>query len=141
MTDNPSLAASWLAGLAARGITFTERNGRLRCHPARAYSTLTDAEILYLRHNRNEIREALRAGLPVQVETPTSAEGVEPTLEPAPQPERCRWCNHTPCIGVADEHFETLHPEHPETVARQRARATTEMLMALSLALLPERWP
>lgn len=103
---------AWLEGLAARGITFTERNGRLRCHPERAYKTLSDEEIIFLRHHRAEIRDALRAGPSLggsgmgPPNTPPESEGVlAPTPAPAPI---CRYCMRA-CVGREHPAFAVLH--------------------------------
>jgi hypothetical protein len=106
---------------------FTERNGRLRCHPSSGYKTLSDADILFLRHHRADIRNALRdAGPHVQAATPTPSESVAPTVVPAPEPARCKWCNRAPCIGAEHPAFFALHPNERQKHADEQA--TKEMM-------------
>ena len=117
MTDDTALATSWLQGLASRGITTRLVNGRIRHFPASAYKQLTDDEVITLRHHRAEIRDALRAGPPVQAAPPTTSEGVAPT--PAPPPPPCRWCHQAPCIGRAHHAFDVLHLNDPAEIKRR----------------------
>lgn len=121
MTDNTTLAASWLQGLAARGITFTERNGRLRCHPERAYKTLSDDDIIFLRHHRAEIRDALHAGVSLDVHAAAGQlrEVCLPAPTAAPAPEKCRYCGQAPCIGRAHHAFDVLHWNEPAEIKRR----------------------
>ncbi len=106
MTENTSVITSWLEGLAARGVAVSIRNGRLHLIPASAYRTLTDEEVLTLRHYRDAIKERIREGgaPPVAVTLPAA------TPAAAAQPAQCAWCYQAPCIGPEHPHFYTLHP-------------------------------
>jgi len=80
---NQKIAADWIAGLRARGVTLSLRNNRLWLHPAKAYSELTDAEVLILRHHR----EAIKALVALGYEPPaTRAAAPRPETPPAPAP-------------------------------------------------------
>ena len=122
MTDNTELvdvAASWLRGLAARGVRVTLHRNRIRLHPASAYRALTDAEILTLRHHRAAIKELVRAGIPLDVvrTTPTAEKA---TPEPAPP---CPYCYASPCVGQDHPAFFDLHPVEAQQRADQRLSA------------------
>jgi hypothetical protein len=123
MTDDTTLATAWLEGLAARGIAVALRNGRLAYRPPSGFKQLTDDEVIFLRHHRAEIREALLAGPPVQVAT---SEGVAPTVAPAPEP-RCPYCGR-PCCGPEHPAFAVMHANDPEEITRRDKAATAVML-------------
>lgn len=131
MAVNTDIAALWLEGLAARGVSVTIRNNRLCLHPARAYKELTDAEVLTLRHHRAEIKDVVNAGTQFDVVRPApSAE--PPHTAPAPRPEtpRCTYCSQSPaaCATLLTDRpdvFYALHPEARE--ARAGERRTREM--------------
>ena len=121
MTEDKGVVMSWLEGLAARGVSVSVRNGRLELRPARAYKELTDAELLTLRHHRQEIKAVVKAGTPFDVVrvAPTTALS-------APAPEPCKWCNRAPCIGVEHPAFYALHPIEGQKHADERL--TKEMM-------------
>lgn len=114
MTEDKGVATSWLEGLAARGATAIVTNGRLRILPSSAYKSLTDAEVLTLRHHRAAIKALVNDGVSFDVRTAPAAERA--TQAPAaPEPEPCKWCNRAPCIGAEHSAFYALHP-----IERQR---------------------
>ena len=124
MTNNHDVAASWLQGLAARGITTRLVNGRIRHFPASAYRSLTDAEIITLRHHRAEIKAAINAGVSFDVVpaapavergTPEPAPGA-PAPTPAPP---CAYCHQSPCVGPAHHAFDVLHWNDPVEIKRR----------------------
>lgn len=101
-------AASWLQGLADRGVTVAVKSGRLRMSPE-AFKTLTDSELLTLRHHREEIKAAVAAGTAL-------------TARPAPTPQApdlaCPFCYRAPCIGRTHPAFPTLHSLDPHEQQR-----------------------
>jgi hypothetical protein len=127
-------AVTWLHQLAARGITTQLVKGRLRHFPASAYKLLTDDELIFLRHHRDDIKAALRAGVSVTA-APTTPERASPTAAAAP--EQCRWCRRAPCIGSDHPEFVTLHPHEAHNHVDELA--TQEMLGQLGKAL-PDWW-
>jgi hypothetical protein len=131
-------ARSWLAGLARRGITFTERNGRLRCHPASGYKLLTDDELIFLRHHRPDIKAALKAG-GSRSEPPISvAPAAEtPVSTPTPAP-KCDYCYQSPCVGADHPMFDALHAADPVVVKRRDDRATQEMWLMWAVGDISE---
>lgn len=138
MSENPKeLASSWLRGLAARGVTVTIRNGRLCIHPAAAHKQFTDAEVLTLRHHRDEIKAAVAAGISLDV---------APMPVPIPQaPDlTCPYC-HRACIGREHPAFATLHALDPREQRRrddeQRTRDTHERDMRQCYGIPPPAWP
>lgn len=146
MSDNTALATSWLDGLAARGITTRLVNGRIRHFPASAYKQFTDAEIIFLRRHRAEIRDALEAsgaaGLPVQVAPLLLAERCAPTFEPAPK--HCPFCMRSPCVGRENPAFGTFHASDPfefwRRRAEQREKDAWEFEMRRRYGLLSPTW-
>jgi hypothetical protein len=126
-------ATSWLEGLAARGVTVTVRNNRLWLHPASAHRSLTDDEVLTLRHHRSEIKALVREGRTYATTTvePTAAAPVQP---PAP----CDFCYQSPCIGREHPAFATLHALDPQEVTRrsQDANDAIDQLIARE-----QQWP
>lgn len=119
MIDETNVAAEWLAGLARRGVAVAVRNGRVVLHPASAYKALSDDELLVLRHHRQAIKDAVRAGLAVQVAAPTTSDGAVPTPAPAPK-KPCAYCYRAPCIGIEHPAFATLHARDEQEQWRQR---------------------
>jgi len=77
-------AADFVAALTARGVTLKVRNNRLWLLPASAHGELSDAELLVLRHHREEIKRLVIAGLPTP--TPASADTAKPATAP-PEPD------------------------------------------------------
>lgn len=138
-------AASWLRGLAARGITSRLVNGRLRHFPGAAYKLLTDDEVLTLRHHRAAIKELVKVGIPLDVvRAASTAEKVtpEPAPEPVPPPAPCRYCNQSPaaCAELKVSRLDvwrTLHSLDLDEVARKNAEATALMMMQVGK---PPRW-
>ncbi|HUQ71163.1 MAG TPA: hypothetical protein VM165_16670 [Planctomycetaceae bacterium] len=130
--------ARWLDALAARGITFTVRNGRLRCHPDRAYGTLADDEIIFLRHHRADIRTLINNGHIPHNAGPSVVEGkataaLNATFEPAlketpdataPTQSLCACCGQLAegCASLRQTNrrrWEALHridPQHAESI-------------------------
>lgn len=129
------LAASWLEGLAARGVTVTVRNNRLWLHPASAHRALTDAEVLTLRHHRSEIKALVREGKTYAATTHEPAPATASYVEP---PAACAYCYQTPCIGREHPAFDTLHALDPEEVTRhaQDANDAIDQLIARE-----QQWP
>lgn len=122
MIDNTSVATAWLRGLAARGVTASIRNNRLCLHPASAHKTFTDAEVLTLRHHRDEIKAVIAAGVSFDV--------VRAQTQTAPTPQAlppCPYC-HRPCVGREHFAFDLLHHDDPEEVEQRRQDATVEMM-------------
>lgn len=102
----------WISRLRERGITVALRGNRLWLQPASAYKQLTDEELLFLRHNREVIKLAVREGTNHHVEH--AAETAKPVAA-AMSPEIARLVNwHT-----------------PEEVERRQAEATSVMLERL----------
>ena len=137
MTDTKDVAASWLQGLAARGITTRIVNGRIRHFPASAYRQLTDDEILVLRHHRAEIKAAISAGIRLEVRHAPAAQEPAPAVErAAPKPEpSCKWCNRAPCIGDQHPAFYTLHPEAEQKRADERLNKEFRLVFGM------DPWP
>ena len=142
VTSVNDVAVAWVEALTSRGVTVQARGKTLAYHPKSAYSEMSNEERATLRKHKSAIVAVVReryagtAGSYVSTATPTTSDGVASTTAPAPTP--CRWCNRTPCIGIASEEFELLHPEHPDTLERHRPRATQEMLAQLAVPL--PRW-
>ncbi|HXG69764.1 MAG TPA: hypothetical protein VNJ04_04030 [Gemmatimonadaceae bacterium] len=116
------LAASWLRGLASRGVVVSIRNGRLSMTPTGAYKTLTEDELITLRRHRAEIKEYVLTGIPLDVvrAAPSSAEKL------IPDSERCKSCSRAPCIGPGHAAYYDVHPDAPRAHSDRRANA--EML-------------
>ena len=110
MTETKGVAASWLEGLAARGLTVTVRRGKLVLHHAKPnpYKQLTDAEAITLRHHRADIIAAVNAGISLDVVR--AAPVVESATPAAAAPEPCSYCYRSPCIGVEHSAYFALHP-------------------------------
>ena len=123
MIDSKDVAASWLQGLAARGVRCSLRNGRLWLTPRNAYKRLTDDEIVVLRHCRNAIKALVSTGVALDV---AQVQVTPPIEADAPTPEPCRWCYAAPCIGDQHPAFLALHPD--EAQRRADAALTKEML-------------
>lgn len=103
----------WLKGLAARGVSVTLRNNRLWIHPGHAYKELADNELLFLRHNRKDIKTAVR-------------EGFAPDVASSPQPEVP---TPAPLVTVATQTIDqdVLAVVNNDTTARD-AEATKVMM-------------
>lgn len=148
-------ADSWLQTLAARGVTVTLRNNRIDIHPYIAFSQLSDEELLFLRHNREAIKAAVRAGFTPSAVSESNenrrsaSNAAAPDPKPAPQTARsealpnspassptvdtkCPYCDRSPCIGVDHPAFYTLHPEAAQ--ARENARLNEEFWLAMGMA-------
>jgi hypothetical protein len=138
VTDNTRLAdiaAAWLQGLAARGVTAIVTNGRLRILPSSAYKTLTDDELITLRHHRAAIKAAINAG--VSFDVVRAAPIVE---KPTPVPESpCKWCNRAPCIGDQHPAFATLHALDPIQQQRRNTEASEDAIDQLMAHA--QQWP
>jgi hypothetical protein len=132
VTDVKGVATHWLEGLAARGVAVSIRNGRLWLQPASAYHALSDDEVLVLRHHRQAIKDAIKAGVSLDVAR------VTPTEKPTPAPEPpCAYCGQAPCIGPEHYAYQTLHANDPVEVAR-RDKEATRVMMAQIRRPLPE---
>lgn len=120
---NQKIAADWIAGLRARGVTLSLRNNRLWLHPAKAYSELTDAEVLILRHHRQEIKTLVAFG---DAPAPTRAADPLPETpaEPAPAPE-------PPKPEIPEHIRRVLDWGSPSERARRDKEATAEMFAGL----------
>jgi hypothetical protein len=95
------IAEGWVNKLRARGVTVAVRNNRLWLCPASAYQSLSDDEILTLRHHRGAIK-AIAAGLPSTPSAP-SVHGPSPSPAPAPAPsERLSTYSGAEIITLAD---------------------------------------
>ncbi|HUZ81445.1 MAG TPA: hypothetical protein VMU73_04305 [Gaiellaceae bacterium] len=121
MTDNKDVATSWLEGLAARGVSAIVTNGRLRILPSSAYKSLTDEELIALRHHRAAIKAAIVAGVSFDV---VSAAATAEQASPAPAPETCTYgCGSVEeCAALqarALDVWRVLHFADPEEVARR----------------------
>jgi hypothetical protein len=119
---------SWLQALAVRGVTVTVRNNRIWLHPSSAYRALTDAEVITLRHHRQAIKDAVKAGISLDVVP--AAPTVE-TVTPTPEPP-CQWCGKSPtdCATLRDERpdvFDVIHGPSPEVTAKKDATASAVM--------------
>jgi hypothetical protein len=111
-TSDPTVAAAWLAGLAARGVTVTLVKNRIRMQPETAYKALTADELLVLRDHRPAIRDALRGGASLgSAATLMNIRGGDPPN--VPTPKACPYCYRSPCIGEAHASFAVLHPDEP----------------------------
>src|SRR5437762_2426023 len=72
--------AAWVATLRARGVTLELRGNRLTLRPTNAYKELSDAELLTLRHHREEIKAIVKTGgAAVVVSPPTRNDAPAPT--------------------------------------------------------------
>lgn len=103
-------ANTWISQLHARGITVGLRGNRLWLQPASAYKQLTDEELLFLRHNREAIKLAVREGTPRRAAEPLKAA----------EPVKC------------DPEIERIVNWHtPEEVERREREATALMMSRL----------
>lgn len=133
-----AIAMSWLQALASRGVTVTLRNNRLWLHPASAHRALSDDEVLVLRHHRHAIKDAIKAGISLDVKwNPPAIVRAAPIVEkppPAPEPP-CPGCGRSPCIGDDHPAFFALHPEAAQ--AREDARVHKEFRLYFGM----DPWP
>ena len=147
-------ATSWLQTLAARGVTVTVVNNRVGIHPYGAFSELADDELLFLRHNREAIKAAVRAGFTASAVSEVSEDHPSQTISAAggtwvapppprsdvdsrrsvigrapsaPIPTACRYCGG-PCVGKDRDVYRALHALDPAEVARRDTEATAEMM-------------
>ena len=132
MTDNKDVATSWLEGLAARGVSAIVTNGRLRILPSSAYKSLTDEELITLRHHRAAIKAVINAGVSFDV---VRAAPIVAKPTPAPEP-LCEWCHKSPteCNAMRDERpdvFDVIHGPSPEVTAKRDAIATKTMFKTM----------
>jgi hypothetical protein len=114
------------------------------CPEKTAYRSLTDAELIFLRHHR----EAIKAVIADRATT-SAADGSSPApltpadprvqLLPTPgqteraEPERCTYCAQpvTRCESMKADDLQTwrdLHHTHPDEVQRRNEYATAVML-------------
>jgi hypothetical protein len=136
MTDNKDVARTWLEGLAARGITTRIVNGRIRHWPASAYKSLTDAEILVLRHHRQAIKDAILTGVVPDVALPFEVidrRRVKPESAETPA-EPCAYCGQTPCCGPEHFAYATLHANDPGEIKKREDEHAREFWMQLASA-------
>ncbi len=80
---------------------------RLWFWPEAKYNALPDVDKDFIRANRAELKEMVRAGLAPRLDDIRAAQLV------------CPSCYRSPCIGADHPAFAVLHPEHPITVARR----------------------
>lgn len=135
------VATSWLQGLAARGITTRIVNGRIRHFPASAYKSLTDDEVLTLRHHRAAIKALINAGVTFDVvRAPANVEKATPALKPEPV---CPFCMGG-CVGPEHHAYATLHALDPEFIKKrdieQREKDKNEWEMRRRFGLPSPTW-
>jgi hypothetical protein len=129
-----SAATAWLQALAARGVSVSLRGNRLELHPPTAYKALTDAELITLRHHREDIKAVVRAGLPSEASAMPAGNAAVSTPAPAPVPDPiCPYCHQplTRCAQIKEtrlDAWQALHYSDPEEVKRRDAEATAVMM-------------
>jgi hypothetical protein len=146
MTDDiTTLARQWLSALAVRNISCTIRGNKLQIVPATAYRFLTDDELIFLRHHREEIKALVDDGDVSDVPTaetkaPSSNYGAlfprppfspRSSAEPTPAPP-CPFCSKSPtdCDTLRRTRadlWRVFHARHPDEVKRRRDEATAVM--------------
>ena len=88
--------------------------------PASGYKTLTDDELIFLRHNRDAIKARLLDG-----DLPDVA---RPNTPPDPPPDPpCPFCHRSPCIGPENRYYAALHYLDPKEIERRQIEKTFEM--------------
>src|SRR5687768_16058975 len=116
MSEETDRAAQWLQALHSRGVTVAIRNGRLALTPADAYRSLTDDEIVLLRHHRSAIKTLIASGyqceptIPAPIPTP-EAPAIHVAPEPAVDPDAVLRAKH-PVL------WRILHHDDPTEVER-----------------------
>ncbi len=130
MIENKGVTVSWLEGLAARGITAHLRNGRLWLRPSTAYRSLTDEEIIVLRHHREEIKTLVKDGAAPLARAAEPHAKACPATESAKPAPTCPYCGQAPCIGRQHELFFALHPEAEQQRADEYATKVLKKMTA-----------
>ena len=138
MLENKERAGAWLQALEARGVIVTlGPTGRLRLAPAKAYGELSDDEALFLRHNREAIKQVVRGGplteeraisIPFPKESTVVVPG-DPRVPSGGPP--CLYCNRSPCIGESHAAYLALHPQAAQ--AREHERLNREFCLRFGL--------
>jgi hypothetical protein len=67
-------AIGFVAALRAKGVTLAVRNNRLWLLPAKAFSELTDAELVAMRRHRGEIKAIVSRGVAVPPVPPVATQ-------------------------------------------------------------------
>jgi hypothetical protein len=97
----------------------TLKNGRPCFWPASAYKSLTDEEVLTLRHHRAAIKAVINAG--ASFAAPAVA-----IVVPEPEPP-CPYCKRTPCFGPEHPAYAATHWGDPIEVKKRDDYATRVM--------------
>jgi hypothetical protein len=134
MSEQLEMALEWMRDLGARGISVSLRKNRLWLQPASAYRHLTDDQLIFLRHHRDAIKDAVRAGNVVaSVDSPVSKpdEPIEQPEQVAPSQPLCRYCGNRPCVGSDHPAYATFHWLDPIEVKKRDDYATRVMWQQL----------
>jgi hypothetical protein len=124
------------ARVAGRGVSVTLRGNRLVIRPDDAYRNLSDAEILTLRHHREAIKQAVRAGTTTTVRPiGWPKEDIETTVS-----ESTTATPHEPTIDrdaeLKDRNLEAwriVHGRDKDAIERRNREATAVMLRTIGL--------
>jgi hypothetical protein len=127
MSEHEDMTVAWLQDLAACGVSVSLRKNRLWLQPASAYRHLTDDQLIYLRHHRDEIKAAVRGNA---VDSPVSKpdESFQPREDVAPAKPLCRYCGNRSCVGSDHPAYATFHYLDPIEVKKRNDYATAVML-------------
>lgn len=105
--------------LLARGAELVLKGNRLTTWPKHAWTQLlTDADRIYIREHRVELKDLVLGGLPqTTVVWPPPA----PPAPPPGSPPRavCPYCYRSPCIGESHWAFSLLHENDPAEAERR----------------------
>ena len=116
-------------------------NGRLRILPSSAYKSLTDDELIVLRHHRAAIKAVINAG--VSFDVVRAAPTVEP-VTPAPDPVCAYGCGSLARCAELKQHafdvWAVLHFLDPEEVARRDEYNSAVMLKTMAHGSGVTRW-
>jgi hypothetical protein len=108
-STSQTLAENWVATLNARGVQVRLRKNRLWLIPESAYKELTDDERATLRHNREAIKDVVRA----------RAKNPPPPVAPTPtEPKR----------PIPEHILRVINYNTPEERKRRSDEATDVML-------------
>ncbi len=112
------VAADWLRGLDVRGITVSLRGGkRLELRPASAYKQMSDAEMIVLRHHRDQIKQLVASG---------AWQSMAPPAAKAAPDNRDAQLKESNLVA-----WRLLHYGDVEEVERRHVEATKEMYASL----------
>ena len=142
MSTTDNAAIEWVRTLALRGIEVRVRNNRVWLLPPTSYKTLSDEDLLFLRHHRNEIKVVVSYGefvgepvVPVAAaktqRAPATKIEAQSVAAPAPAPVVCRYCGNRECVGEDHVLFRIFHLSDPLEIARQNREATDVMLATM----------